>query len=108
LAAVPRITLNCVRENIVGADGSETVVSLRAKFDGKEHPVEGSPAADTIAYTRLDLNTIGGTGQRNGIVSLTETLTVAPESGTLTVSYSVHAAGPKVVATGVVVFERDS
>src|SRR4029077_7762247 len=34
-----------VREKIVTADGSETVVSVRAKFDGEAHPVEGSPAA---------------------------------------------------------------
>jgi hypothetical protein len=96
-----------VRENIVRADGSETVVSVRAKFDGKEHPVEGSPAADTIVYTRVDRNAISGTGKKNGVVSLTETVTVAPENGTLTLSYSLHA-GPKVVANGIAVFEKDS
>jgi hypothetical protein len=95
-----------VRENIVSSDGSETVVSLRAKFDGKDHPVEGSPAADTIAYTRVDGNTISGTGKKNGIVSLTETVTAAPENGTLTLSYSIHA-GPKVVANGIAVLEKD-
>lgn len=96
-----------VRENIVRADGSETVVSVRAKFDGKDHPVEGSPAADMIAYTRVDQNTISGTGKKNGIVSLTETLTVPSENGTLTLTYSLHA-GPKVVANGIAVFEKHS
>jgi hypothetical protein len=96
-----------VRENIVRADGSETVVSIRAKFDGKEHPVEGSPAPDTIVYTRVDRNTISGTGKKNGVVSLTETVTVAPENGALTLSYSLHA-GPKVIANGIAVFEKDS
>jgi hypothetical protein len=47
-----------VRETIVKADGSETVVSLRAKFDGEDYPVEGSPGTDTIAYTRVDRNII--------------------------------------------------
>jgi hypothetical protein len=96
-----------VRETIVRADGSETLVSLRAKFDGNDYPVEGSPAADTIAYTRLDRNTISGTGKKNGIVSLTETVRVAPEQGNLTLSYSLHASS-KVVAQGIAVFERDS
>jgi hypothetical protein len=96
-----------VRERIVRSDGSETVVSLRAKFDGKDHQVEGSPAADTIAYTRIDRNTISGTGKKNGIVSLTEIVTAAPENGALTLTYSIHA-GPKVIASGIAVFEKDS
>lgn len=96
-----------VREIMVRADGSETLVSLTAKFDGKDYPVEGSPAADTIAYTRVDRNTISGTGKKNGVVSLTETVTVAPKQGNLTLSYSLHA-GSKIVAQGIAVFERDS
>lgn len=96
-----------VREIIVKADGSETVVSLRAKFDGKDHRVEGSSAADTIAYTRVDRNTINGTGKKDGMVSLTETVAVAPEDGRLTLSYFLHA-GPKVVANGIAVFEKNS
>jgi len=60
-----------------------------------------------IAYTRVDQNTISGAGKKNGIVSLTETVTVAPENGTLTLSSALHA-GPTVVANGIAVFERDS
>ena len=96
----------CVREIIVNEDGSETVVSFRAKFDGNNHPVEGSPAVDTIAYTRVDRNTISGTGRENGIVSLTVTVTVAPEKGNLTLRYSPRA-GPEVVADAIAVFEKD-
>ena len=96
-----------MRETIVTADGAETVVSLKARFDGMEHPVEGSTAADTIAYPRVDRNTIGGTCRKNGIVSLTESVTVGPETGMLTLSYSVHAA-PRITANGIAVFERIS
>jgi hypothetical protein len=96
-----------VRENIVRADGSETVVSVRARFDGTDYPVEGSTAADTISYTRINQNTISGTGKKNGVVSLTETVTAAPENSTLTLCYSIHA-GPKVVANGIAVFENNS
>src|SRR5260370_3225942 len=93
-----------VRKKIVTADGSETVVSVRAKFDGEPHPVHVSPPAATIVYTRVDRNTISGTGTKIGVVSLTETVTVAPENGTLTLGYSLHAC-PKVVANRIAVFE---
>ena len=94
-----------VRENILRTDGSETVVSLRAKFDGRDYLVHGSPAADTIAYRRIDRNSISGTGKKNGVVALTEIVTVAPESHTLTLIYSIQH-GSQVVANGIAVFER--
>jgi hypothetical protein len=96
-----------IRENIVRSDASETVVSVRAKFDGQDYPVQGSPAADMIAYTRIDQNSISGTGKKNGIISWTETVTVVPENGTLTLSYSLHA-GSKVVSNSFAVFEKHS
>jgi hypothetical protein len=55
----------------------------------------------------LDRNTISGTGKKNGIVSLTETVAVAPVQVNLTLSYSLHA-GSKIVAQGIAVFDRDS
>jgi len=94
-----------VQETIVGTDGSETVISVAAKFDGNDYPVEGSPAADTIAYTRLDRKTIRATGKKNGSVSLTETVTVTPEDWNLTLLYSIHA-GPEVIAQGIAVFQN--
>jgi hypothetical protein len=96
-----------VRETIVKADGTETVVFLRAKFDGMDHTVKGSPTADTMAYIRIDRNTISGTGKKNGIVSLTETVTVSSEDGNLTLNYFLYA-GPKVIANGIAVFNSDS
>jgi len=75
-----------VHEDIVRPDGSQTVVTVLARFDGREYPVSGSPAADTIAYTRPNRNSISGTGKKNGVVALTEIATVAPARRTLTLS----------------------
>ena len=89
-----------VCETIIRSDCSETVVSVRAKFDGKDYPVSGSPVADTISYTRTDRNSISGRGKKNGVVA------VAPDSRTLTLSYSIYQ-GPRVAANGIAVFEKD-
>ena len=83
LSAPPRswiqtITVNQdsieVREDIVRADGSNATVRLRAKFDGREYPVNGSAVVDAIAYTR-EGNRIVGTGTKAGKISLRETMT---------------------------------
>jgi len=94
-----------VQETIVRSDGSQTVVEVMANFDGADYPVTGSPAADTIAYRRVSSNSISGTGRKNGVITLMETVTVAPESNTLTLSYSIHS-GAHVTASGIAVFER--
>jgi hypothetical protein len=92
-----------VREEIIRSDGSQTVVTVQARFDGKDYPVSGSPAADTIAYTRVDANHIAGTGKKNGSVPLKETVTADPEDGTLTLTYSLYG-GAREIASGVAVF----
>jgi hypothetical protein len=78
-----------------------------ARFDASDYPVTGSPAADTIAYRRVSSHSISGTGKQNGAITVMKTVTVAPESHTLTVSYSIHGEG-HVVASGIAVFEKDA
>jgi len=96
-----------VHETIIRLDGSQTIVEVMASFGGGEYPVIGSPAADTIAYRRVSGNSISGTGRKNGVITLMETVTVAPESNTLTLSYSIHS-GAHVAASGIAVFEKDA
>jgi hypothetical protein len=95
-----------VDEAFTTADGDETVLTVRAAFDGKGYAVEGSAAVETMAYTRPEPNTILATGWRGDEVVLTEAVTVDSNSATLTQRYQVHR-GENVVATGVAVFERD-
>jgi hypothetical protein len=96
-----------VHETIIRLDGSQTVVEVMASFDGSDYPVTGSPTADTIVYRRVSSNSISGTGKKDGAVTLMETITVAPETNTLTLSYSIHT-GAHVVANGIAVFEKDA
>ena len=95
-----------MQETMVKSDDSQTVVEVMARFDGSDYPVTGSAAADTIAYRRVNTNNISGTGKKNGVITLMETVTVAPERNTLTLSYSVHSEA-HVTASGIAVFERD-
>src|SRR5271167_4338288 len=60
-----------VREEIVRLNGTGLVVRVRARFDGVDYPVEGSPSVDTIAYTRADQYAICGIGKKGGKVALT-------------------------------------
>jgi hypothetical protein len=93
-----------VREEIIRPDGTEIVLRVQARFDGADYPVEGSPAVDTIAYTRTDRHAICGIGKKNGRVSLTETVLADPEQRTLTLIYN-YLLGERTVAHGVAVFQ---
>jgi hypothetical protein len=93
-----------VREQIVRPDGSEIVLRVEARFDGADYPVEGSPAVDTIAYTRTDRHSIYGIGKKDGRVSVTETVLADPDAGTLTLIYN-YLLGERTVAHGVAVFQ---
>jgi hypothetical protein len=95
-----------VTETFTTTGGDETVLTVRAAFDGKGYAVEGSALVETMAYTRPDPNTILATGWRGDEVVLTETVTVDAASATFTQRYQVHR-GANVVAAGVAVFEKD-
>jgi hypothetical protein len=93
-----------VREQIVRTNGSEIVLRVRARFDGVDYPVEGSPTVDTIAYTRAHRHAIFGIGRKNGAVSLTETVLADPEQRIITLAYN-YLLGERIVAQGVAVFQ---
>jgi hypothetical protein len=94
-----------VREESVADDGFRTTHSLQARFDGQEYPVHGSPVADTISYTRLDPHNIVGTGRKDGLVSLEETITVSETGSFLTLRFVIYRLG-RQVASGVAVLEK--
>src|SRR5215470_3692346 len=62
----------------VNARGQEYFSSYAAKVDGKEYPrqVKGSNAVNTIAFTRVDANTVAFTLRENGTVTATGTTSV--------------------------------
>jgi hypothetical protein len=94
-----------IREEVVNEDGHPMIVTVRAKFDGKDYPVSGSPFADSVRYQRIDSHTLKGVVKKAGKVVTTETVTVSPDGRTLTGAYTgTDATGKQVDA--VAVFER--
>jgi hypothetical protein len=81
----------------VNARGQEYYSAYAAKVDGKEYPraVKGSDAVNTIAFTRVDANTVAYTLRENGKVTATGTTTVSKDGKVLTVTTkNVNATGP--------------
>ena len=84
-----------VREAMVVAGGAVMKTTTAAKFDGKDYPVQGSPLADTIAYTRVNEFQISGTGKKGGVITLTETAAVSSDGNTLTLTFCLHPGTPQ-------------
>jgi hypothetical protein len=53
---------------VVLPDGQSVAVGWSAHYDGKDYKVTGLPDADTIAYTRVDANTVAFTLKKGGKV----------------------------------------
>jgi len=92
-------------EEISFAGGRSATVTVEAKFDGREYAVIGSPATDTVSYTRSDSHHISGTGAKNGSVSLRETMTASADGDSFTLVFAVFRDGREITA-GTAVFER--
>jgi hypothetical protein len=94
-----------VREETVDDNGQRHTASIKARFDGREYPLIGTPRADTVVYERLDALTIKGTSRKNGKVLVHETVVLSPDGRTLTTTYSgADAEGKAVIGTAV--FEK--
>jgi hypothetical protein len=80
----------------VNARGQEYYSSYAAKVDGKEYPrlVKGSNGINTIAFTRVDADTVAYTLREDGKVTATGTSSVSKDGKVLTVTTkSVNATG---------------
>jgi hypothetical protein len=94
-----------VQEDIVSETGENLAIKVHAKFDGLDYAIDGSPYADTVAYTRVDRNTIKGIGKKGGKVIVDEIAVVSGDGKTLTTTYSgTDSSGQP--ATYVAVFDR--
>ena len=72
-----------------GVRGDDTPIRVEytAQYDGKDHPITGSPMADTVSLKRLDANTTERTDKKGGKVTQTLTRKVSSDGKTLTVTY---------------------
>jgi hypothetical protein len=94
-----------IREDIEMEKGERMVITVDARFDGKDYPIHGSPFADTVAYERVNVRTFKGTVKKAGRVITNETVVVSADGKTLAGTYSgIDATGK--TASGTAIFER--
>jgi hypothetical protein len=69
----------------VNPEGQATHTEISAKFDGKDYPIKGAPAANTTrAYTRIDHHTTQFVVKVDGKVMTTLKLVFSPDGKTET------------------------
>ncbi len=72
------------------------------KLDGKDYPITGDPTSDTRAFKTSGEKTIEITSKKDGKVSGTGTIVVAPDGKSRTVTTTMtNAKGEKVTTTAV-------
>jgi len=86
----------------VDADGKPTHNEWTGKFDGKDYPVTGDPAADMRAYTRVDDHTLALTQKKGGKVMATGKIVVAADGKSRTVTTSGTNANGEKISTSTV------
>ena len=79
-----------VNEESVLDNGRCLNVTVAARFDGQDYLVDGSPLAESIAYTRLDRFTISGIAKRRGCQTMRETVLVSADEEKLIMRYSLR------------------
>ena len=89
----------------VGADGKRTHWQFRAKYDGKDNVFTGNPDADTIAFRRIDPNTVEAVMKMKGTITGTVKVVVSADGKTRTLTQTgKNARGQDV--HNVVVYDR--
>lgn len=68
----------------VSAAGATTAYEFTANYDGKDVPIKGSPAADTVSLKRIDARSTTRTDKKGGKVVLTIKRVVAKDGKTFT------------------------
>jgi hypothetical protein len=70
----------------VGADGKPAHNEWTGKFDGKDYPVTGDSSSDTRAVKRVDDRTLDLTVKKDGKVTTTGKIVVAPDGKSRTLT----------------------
>jgi hypothetical protein len=90
-----------------GTDGNAKPTSIQASYsmDGREHPIVGSPDADSQSIKRVDALTTEGTLKKSGKVVQTVRREITKDGKTMTITFKgVNARGETI--NNVMVFER--
>ena len=89
----------------VGADGKPNATEYTANYDGKDVPLKGSPAADTVSLVRKDAQTTIRTDKKAGKVVQTLTRVVSKDGKSFTVTVKGTSAKGEPV-NNLLVFEK--
>jgi len=79
----------------IGADGKPTHNEWTGKFDGKDYPVTGDPAADVRAYKPVNDHTLALTEKKGAKITNTGRVVVSADGKTRTVTVSGTDANSK-------------
>jgi hypothetical protein len=86
-------------------DGSPLHTEWTGKFDGKDYPLTGDPAADTRSYVKVDDHTLTLENKKGGNVTTSGKIVVSADGKTRTLTTSgKNAAGKKL--TGKSVYDK--
>lgn len=86
----------------VDGQGKATHNEWTGKFDGKDYPLVGDPAADTRAYKMVSANKMELTNKKDGKVTASGTIVVSADGKSRTVTVTAtDAKGKKMSSTAV-------
>jgi hypothetical protein len=94
-----------IRSEVTGADGTTTVTTYTAAFDGTDYPLTGSRTADTVSLKRIDARTTERTDKKGGKVVQVITRVVSADGKTMTATVKGTSPQGRPIHN-VVVFER--
>ncbi len=97
--------LQSTQTNVLG-DGSQSVGTYGARFDGMDYPATGSPVYDSIALTRIDTNTFDAVLKREGKVVQTARNVVSADGRVMTVTVRGSDAATGRKFTTIIVLEK--
>lgn len=90
-----------------GVDSAGKPTSIQASYslDGREHPIIGSPDADSQSLKRVDALTIEGTLKKDGKVVQTVRRSIAKDGKTMTITFKGQNAKGQTI-NNVMVFDK--
>jgi len=89
----------------IAADGKPMSGGYTANYDGKDYPLVGSPAADTVSLRRVDANTVERTDKKAGKAVQVLTRVMAKDGKSFTVTTKGKTAKGEPIHN-VLVFEK--
>lgn len=93
-----------IKVTVDGVDGTGNAIHSEwvGKFDGKEYPLKGDPAADARSYTKVDDHTLTLTQKKGGKLTSSGRIVISADGKSRTVTLSaIDAHGQKVSTTAV-------